>query len=451
MLFRRDLRLEDNTAFRKAVMNSQEVLPVFIFDTRQYEKSLNAFFSSNALQFMIVSLQELQEQVSSLQGVFLVCKGEPEQVISSLIKEHAIDAIFLNEDVTPFSNKRDESIKQVCAQEDVAFVSCSDLFLTRPGSVVTGSEEMYQVFTPFMRKAQEQQVPPPTPLPKSISWYTSSASSFSFPDYTSLVKRPNTDLLVTGGRTEALALLDELSNLEEYAEVRNFPSVTGTSRLSAHHKFGTISVRETYYRVRELFGVTHKLISELYWRDFYSHLVHAYPELLTEKTEFQQKYRGGSWREDEEAFLAWRKGRTGYPLVDAGMRELNTTGYMHNRVRMVVASFLTKHLLLDWRLGEQYFASMLTDYDPAVNNGSWQWAASTGCDAQPYFRVFNPWSQQKKYDPNCEYIKKWVPELRDADVQTIHDLANQSVQGYPKPIVEHSFARKRALDWFKKY
>lgn len=445
MIFRRDLRLQDNAALIKAAQNSKEVLPIFIFDTKQYSKENNSFFSQNAFEFMITSLNELQETIRIDQGRLLVCEGEPTQVVDRLLSSHGIDAVFVNEDVTPFSKQRDEDIKTICHSRDCAFVSCHDLFLTRPGSVRTQNNDMYQVFTPFMRKAQEQQVPKPTPKP-TISWYVAKDEVF---DYSSLVSEYNTNKIVSGGRSEALKLLDGLKDLKEYAQKRNIPSIRGTSRLSAHHKFGTISVRETYYRIRELFGVNHKLISELYWRDFYSHLVAAYPELLTKKVEFQKKYRGITWQEDQEAFDAWKNGLTGYPIVDAGMRELNTTGYMHNRVRMIVASFLTKHLRLDWRLGEKYFASKLTDYDPAVNNGSWQWAASTGCDAQPYFRIFNPWSQQKRYDKDCLYIKKWVPELSDIDAKHIHKIADNPVKDYPEPIVDHSHAREETLAWFK--
>lgn len=450
VIFRRDLRLVDNTAFCKAAKNSKQVIPIFVFDKRQVG-SANPYRSQRAVQFMVESLEDLDEQLNKQGGCLHALRGNPSEVLAEVIEELGIDAVFLNEDVTPFSRERDEELRAACEEAGVHFVSCHDLFLTRPGSVRTQQGTPYQVFTPFMRAASEFSVPRPS-QPQQVELFTGEVPCAWRAFRESLVE-DELELFVHGGRAQGLELLNGLSELGDYVDTRNVPSVRGTSGLSAHHKFGTVSVRETYYRVRELFGVSHKLISELYWRDFYSHLVFDYPELLTEKVAFKKKYRGAVWREDDEQFRAWCTGLTGYPLVDAGMRELNNTGYMHNRVRMVVASFLCKDLRLDWRLGERYFAKQLTDYDPAVNNGSWQWAASTGCDAQPYFRIFNPVSQQKKYDPDAKYIKKWVPELRDLSAKQIHTLVDNpsSLVDYPSPIVDHAEAREETLAWFKQF
>lgn len=448
VLFRRDLRLFDNTAFCTAAKNSKQVIPLFIFDERQVGSS-NAYRSQRAVQFMVESLEDLEAQLSAKGGCLHALKGSPATVLSKVIEALGVDAVFLNEDVTPFSRSRDEKLRGVCEEAGAHFVSCHDLFLTRPGSVRTQQGTPYQVFTPFMRAASEFSVARPSE-PEEVEFFTGDVPG-AWPAFRESLIEEELELFVHGGRARGLALLDDLSELADYVNKRNVPAVRGTSGLSAHHKFGTVSVRETYYRVRELFGVSHKLISELYWRDFYSHLVFDYPELLTKKVAFKKKYRGVSWREDDKQFRAWCAGLTGYPLVDAGMRELNNTGYMHNRVRMVVASFLCKDLRLDWRLGERYFAQQLTDYDPAVNNGSWQWAASTGCDAQPYFRIFNPVSQQKKYDPEAVYIKRWVAELRGLSAKQIHKLVDtsSSLVDYPAPIVDHAQARAETLAWFK--
>jgi deoxyribodipyrimidine photo-lyase len=238
--------------------------------------------------------------------------------------------------------------------------------------------------------------------------------------------------------------------LTNYPETRNLPAVNGTSHLSAHHKFGTLSIRETHAAIVDAFGSHHTLINELYWRDFFTHIGYHFPRVYG--SAFNTKYNAVKWDRNKSYYEAWCKGMTGFPIVDAGMRELNATGYMHNRVRMITASFLTKDLHLDWRHGERYFARQLVDYDPAVNNGNWQWSASTGCDAQPYFRIFNPWLQQKRFDPDCVYIKHWVPELSHLQPAVIHKLATSPsirVVNYPKPIVDHSTESQKSKELFK--
>lgn len=228
---------------------------------------------------------------------------------------------------------------------------------------------------------------------------------------------------------------------------RNLPSLSGTTGLSAHHKFGTISIRESYWAVRSALGKSHTLVRELYWRDFFTHIGFHYPHVLSGC--FHERYDTLKWENDEVKFKAWCQGRTGFPIVDAGMRELNITGFMHNRMRMITASFLVKDLHIDWRWGEKYFAQRLVDYDPLVNNGNWQWAASTGCDAQPYFRIFNPWLQQAKYDPKCLYIKQWVKELAGCTPKRIHRIQDNIPTEYVSPIVDHAVASQKAKAMFK--
>ena len=252
------------------------------------------------------------------------------------------------------------------------------------------------------------------------------------------ISQTHSENALQGGRKEALHLLKNIAHLKNYKEIRNFPALAGTTHLSAHNKFGTVSIREVYQTIVKCFGKTHTLINELYWRDFFTHILYHFPHVLGEA--FHKKYNDIRWENNKNFFKKWCLGMTGFPIVDAGMRELNQTGYMHNRVRMIVASFLVKDLHIDWRWGEKYFAQQLIDYDPAVNNGNWQWAASTGCDAQPYFRIFNPWRQQVQYDPDCVYIKKWLPELINISPKIIHELYKNKMNGYPQPLVDHAIA-----------
>jgi deoxyribodipyrimidine photo-lyase len=240
-----------------------------------------------------------------------------------------------------------------------------------------------------------------------------------------------------------------MSRFENYEAERDYPSLQGTTGLSAHNKLGTISIREFYHYVRNELGEGHPLIRQLYWRDFFTHLAYHFPDVFRQA--FKEKFRNIRWDYNNSMFHAWCSGSTGFPIVDAGMRQLNATGFMHNRVRMIAASFLVKDLHIDWHLGEMYFASQLVDYDPCVNNGNWQWSASTGADSQPYFRVLNPWLQQKKYDPDCEYIRRWVPELREMSASDIHGLEKKqppASTGYPSSIVDHKAERERTLAVF---
>jgi deoxyribodipyrimidine photo-lyase len=264
-----------------------------------------------------------------------------------------------------------------------------------------------------------------------------------------LLYTPNKNLRVHGGRPNAQAQLGGLS-LKGYKEKRDYPSIDATSILSAHLKFGTLSIREVFHHIQRLQGDTDMFISELLWRDFFYHIAYTYPYVFG--SAFKKKFNKLPWKNDHALFKAWCSGQTGFPIVDAGMRELNATGYMHNRVRMITASFLIKNLHIDWKWGEKYFAQKLIDYDPCVNNGNWQWAASTGCDAQPYFRIFNPWSQQKRFDEETTYIKKWVPELAEIEPKVIHNWADKHTdypQIYTKPVVSHSETRLQSLEMYK--
>lgn len=447
-LVRRDLRLVDNVALNQAARECESVLAVFIFDPRQVEQRQNPYFAKRAFQFMIESLAELEAEIAALGGELLFLYGEPSETLAGLIAAEGVEAVYANEDYTPFAKKRDQSLKTVCDEAGVSITFTPDAYLTRPGEVCTEAGSVYTVFTPFMKKASELPVPKPH-TEKDLRLVKASGSHKKI-TLTKLLPESEREggLAEVGGRKAALRRLKAFA-VEQYPKQRDFPAESGTSRLSAHLKFGTLSVREVYEAVSGKAGAG-KYVSELYWRDFYVHLLSAKPELLG--LELQEKYRDVKWDYDEEKFAAWCEGRTGFPIVDAGMRELNQTGWMHNRVRMIAASFLTKDLHLDWRSGEKYFASQLTDYDPASNNGGWQWAASTGADAQPYFRIFNPWLQQERFDPKAEYIKKFVPELASLSAEEIHKLETKPAPeelGYPAPIVEHKKERLVALERFK--
>jgi deoxyribodipyrimidine photo-lyase len=437
-IFRRDLRLYDNSGLIKALAESKSVIPCFIFDPKQVGEK-NTYRSQNAIQFMVESLQDLNEQLEKHNGTLFLFYGDPHQIVKDLIKEEEIDAVFCNRDYTPFSIKRDEAIKHVCATHNVAFEQTNDLLLHQPEDVKTGSGTPYSVFTAFYKNAHKIPIAEPRSI-KDPSFYTHKIKNSSHSSiYKKIMTEENTALAVRGGTTRGLHILKNLAHQEHYSKERDFPALDSTSHLSSHLKFGTLSIRQVYHSMGKTLGYTHPLLRQLFWRDFFTHV--AYHSSFVFGSAYHEKYNAITWENNRSKFNAWREGLTGFPIVDAGMRQLNTTGFMHNRVRMIVASFLVKDLHIDWQWGEQYFAQQLVDYDPCVNNGNWQWAASTGCDAQPYFRIFNPWLQQQKFDPDCIYIKKWVPELQGIPAKIIHALHKQDgaqPKGYPRPICDHA-------------
>lgn len=451
-IFRRDLRLEDNTGLLAACDTYDQVIPIFCFDPRQADKDGNDYYSENAFRFMCDSLLDLCEHLRKRDSKLHVFSGRPDTLIETMVDKQQIDAVHCNADYTPFSKKRDSQMEKVCQQHDLEFAAFPDVTLTEPGSVLTNNGDPYKVYTPFAKKARQQTVDKPRRnnydnMIRVSADYLGDREAIQSrrPDGGEGVKQ-------SGGRKRATKKLRKLEQHANYDEDREVPSIEGTTRLSAHLKFGTISPREFYWSVREALGKDHGLITEIYWRDFYQHVIYHYPEVLGES--FNDQFDGLNWRHDEDDFQRWQDGETGFPIVDAGMRELKQTGWMHNRVRMIVASFLTKDLQIDWRWGEKHFAQHLVDYDPASNNGGWQWAASTGADAQPYFRIFNPWTQGEDYDPECEYIKEYVPELSSVEPSRIHAIEDKGVPDevdYPDPIVNHNEMYHETKSWFKKH
>lgn len=446
VLFRRDLRVDDHTALRAALAACERVSCVFVLDPRQAEPERNPYFSPNAFAFMRESLIELSEELARRGGRLSIARGGAHDEVGRLIDAEGFDAVFANRDHTPFAKERDAWIAETI---NVPLSLHDDVALRAPGSVLTNSDDPYRVFTPYQRACREVPVAEPRRTdpraldPEPLAGCTD-ATTIPEPEGQS----PERD--IRGGRRAALAILADIERFEDYADARDDPSRDGTTKLSAHLKFGTISCREAYHAVLDAFDPDHRLLGELEWRDFYLQIADAHPHVFG--SSFRAAYDAVEWDEPGARFEAWTTGRTGFPIVDAGMRQLLRTGWIHNRARMIVASFLTKDLHVDWREGERFFATRLVDYDPASNNGGWQWAASTGTDAQPYFRVFNPWRQQERFDPDATYVKRWLPELRALDTDAIHRLRRDRPEGlaYPEPIVDHDEERREALERYRR-
>lgn len=448
-IFRRDLRLDDNTGLIKALTESQSVIPCFIFDPAQVSEK-NRYKSSNALQFMLESLQDLNEQLKKAGGCLHLFSGKPDIVVGACLGEKKIDAVFVNHDYTPYSIKRDKAIQAVCKKHKVDFVACHDVLLNPPGAVTKNDGKPYTVFSAYFKKALTAPVAPPVKNTYKNSETFLFKHEKSSKIFQKMLPKPNKAIAVNGGACSAQKVLRNIAHFKNYAKTKDYPSEP-TTLLAAHLKFGTCSVRQAYEKIKKELGGAHPLIRQLYWRDFFTTIAYHFPAIFGHA--FNKKYERIAWDNDKKLFAAWCQGKIGFPIVDAGMRQLNQTGFMHNRVRMIVASFLTKDLHIDWRWGERYFAQKLVDYDPSVNNGNWQWSASTGCDAQPYFRIFNPWIGQKKYDAQALYVKAWVPELADIKPSDINawfkKYSNFAKTGYPTPVVDHAVERKRALVMYK--
>lgn len=419
--FRRDLRLEDNSGLFYALQQESNVLPLFIFDKNILDKLEEK--ADARVEFIHSELKAIKAQLEQKGSSLLVKYGKPEDVYAELQTHYEIQAVYTNRDYEPYAKERDQAVEALLKEKGAAFLSFKDQVIFEPGEILNGSGEFYKVFTPFSRNWLEK-------------YKQTNIQPLQNPNWKNLFQTapiPMPTLEDMGFKETGIPIPPKLTDealINHYDQTRNFPAQAGTTRLGIHLRFGTISVRklaQVAARLNETF------LNELIWREFYMMILAFNPQVVNKA--FKPAYDRIPWRNNPEEFRAWCEGKTGYPIVDAGMRELNTTGYMHNRVRMIVASFLTKHLLIDWRWGEAYFAKRLLDFDLSANNGGWQWAAGTGTDAQPYFRVFNPDSQTEKFDRELKYIRKWIPEF--------------GTEKYPKPIVDHKFARARALETYK--
>jgi deoxyribodipyrimidine photo-lyase len=419
--FRRDLRLEDNKGLFHALRQQHKVLPVFIFDTT----ILYTLEKTDArVEFIYNSLVNIQQQLSQSGKNIIIRIGNPINIFNDLLKEYQVNAVYANRDHEPYGITRDKRIEGILKQAGIDFHLYTDHLLFSKNEVLRNQDTPYHIYTPYRKKALTLLSAthlaryPSEELTDNIAG-SLSTSSFSY-DQTGFVP---------SGIVFPSSTIDE-KIIANYSETRDFPAVEGTSRLGVHLRFGTISIRKLAAVALKISDV---FVSQLLWREFYAAILWHYPRVTF--TSFKPQYENIAWRNNETEFEAWKQGQTGYPMVDAGMRQLSATGYMHNRVRMITSGFLTKHLLIDWRWGEAWFASKLLDFELSNNNGGWQWSAGCGCDAVPYFRIFNPQLQQQKFDPSDEYVKTWIPEL--------------NTPSYPTPIVDHPYARERCIRVFK--
>ena len=467
-LFHRDLRVEDNRALAQAIDSAEKIVLCFIFDEKQVT-SQNAYKSNNALLFLVNSLKELFADLHKKNIKPYLFYGQTQSIIEKILIQEQdagepLGALFSSRDYTPFSIKRDQELEKLCRIHHCNFVLSENLLLHEPEDVIKETKDnknFYTVFTPFYKKAALLTIQKPISIkitPHNSGLLLSEKEQnleFQEKILAKICDGYDNKKIVTPGRKAGLQALKRAVKLSSnYALDRDYPAKEQISYLSSHHKFGTLSIRETFWALKEAHPQSSDLTRQLYWRDFFTHIAFHVPHVFGHA--FNEKYEEIKWSRstNSEKFHRWTEGKTGFPIVDAGMRELTATGFMHNRLRMIVASFLTKDLHIHWLLGERYFAQHLVDYDPAVNNGNWQWAASTGCDAQPYFRIFNPWLQQKKFDPEAQYIKKWIPELNHLSAQEIHEWETLSqkkalIREYPAPCLDHNEAKEKTLTLFK--
>ena len=420
---RRDLRIDDNKGLFEALKQNEIVHPIFIFDKSILDKLPK---NDQRILFIYQEIESLKKSYQNLGSDLWVYYSEPSEIIPKIAQELNCSSVYFNNDYEPYALQRDQEIQVSLNNIKIEFIGNKDHVIFEKNEVLKDDGKPYTIFTPYSRKWK-------------ANLKEEDLREYSIEKYSgNLVQKQQDEALITlkemGFESKVLHYFpDRIAKneiLKNYHLSRNFPAVKGTSKLSLHLRFGTISIRKLALIAREQ---NETYLNELIWRDFYQMIIFHFPK--SAENSFKAQYDKIIWEKNEAHFFSWCTGKTGYPIVDAGMRELNATGFMHNRVRMVVASFLTKHLLLDWRLGAAYFAEKLLDFELASNTGGWQWAAGCGCDAAPYFRVFNPQAQQEKFDKSFEYIKKWVPEY--------------GTSSYPEPIIEHKFARERILQRFK--
>ncbi len=420
---RRDLRLNDSAGLSHALQSGLPVLPVFIFDKNILDGLENK--ADRRVDFIHKALLSLQEELEKAGSSLFVIYDTPQNAYKRILQEFNVKAVYANHDYEPYAKQRDEEIKTFLEKNKIEFITHKDQVIFEKDEVIKDDGKPYTIFTPYSRKWKKALAENPIKEFPTKKYFKNffQITAFKIPSLKEIGFK----------ETDIVFKLPTLSAtlIKKYKEQRDFPAIAGTSRISMHLRFGTISIRKT---TEYALQYSETWLNELIWREFYMMILWHFPHVETKS--FKSQYDRVEWRNNEKEFEKWCKGETGFPIVDAGMRELNATGFMHNRVRMITASFLVKDLLIDWRWGEAYFAEKLNDFDLSANNGGWQWAAGSGCDAAPYFRIFNPDSQQQKFDSDFEYIKKWIPEF--------------GTSKYPEPIVDHSQARIRTLEAYKK-
>jgi deoxyribodipyrimidine photo-lyase len=448
-IFNRNLRLEDNPSLTAAAEFGLPVFTAFIFDPRQTEP--HAYQSLPALRFMLDSITELGERITSRGGRLAFFHGDPSEITERLIREFNVRHVCTSRDYTPFARSREKSIAETCARNGIPFACVRSVLINEPEEIHKKDGTPYAVFTPYFRAASLHDPEHPLPIPH----ITFSAEKCAFECGGLFLQKirsslPHNDYASHAGRSAAESIVSRIGDFTSYEVLRDYPAENATTGLSAHLKFGTISPREIIAAAENIPGGGNSLTRQLYWRDFFTHIAYHFPHIFG--SSWRSKYDRLEWDNNNMLFDAWKKGETGFPFVDAGMRELATTGRMHGRARMLCASFLVKDLHIDWRLGERYFASRLTDYDPAVNNGNWQWCASTGCDAQPYFRIFSPQMQLTRFDPDALYVKQFIPELRALSSREIFSIEKKGspVKDYPSPVIDHRMESRESIARFSR-
>jgi len=447
-IFRRDLRIIDNNGLNLLNEKCKNIYTIFIFTPEQVGSS-NKYKSDNSVQIMIESLEDLAKEIRSQGGNLYTFYGKNDKVIADCIKAFDINVVCFNLDITPYAKKRDADIIQLCEKMKTYVMYDYDYYLHEPNTILNGAGEPYQKFTPYYNVASKIKVQPPSGKRK-IHFRTSSShisNKITLDEALNKFTKVNPDILVHGGRDNAIKQMKiAAKNIKHYAQTRDELSKP-TSQLSAYIKFGNVSIREVYYT----FKSNYSFIRQLFWRDFYYNILYHFPHVLGHS--LKPKYDKIKWHHNERWFDAWTKGQTGFPIVDASQRQLLATGWSHNRGRMISSSILIKILLIDWREGERFYAQHLVDYDPASNNGGWQFSSGGGSDSNPFFRYFNPYTQSKEHDPKCEYIKEWIKELKDIPNEDIHnwDTACEKYKdcGYPKPIVDYKEQREKSIKMYK--
>jgi len=465
--FRRDLRVTDNAGLYRALKAARRVYCVFVFD----REILDALPSrrDRRVEFIHQSIAELKDSLKKLGGDLIVRHARADEAIPALARELKVDAVLANEDYEPMAIARDARVRESLREHGTGFQTFKDTVIFEKDEILTQAGGTYSVFTPYknawLKKLDDFQLKP-YPVAAYAKHLAVPKIKLEMPALAQLgFEATNLPSLgIEGGEAAAAALRDDfVSRIDGYREARDFPAVRGVSYLSVHNRFGTISIRELASiahaeTLRKKNAGAETWLSELIWRDFYFQIIYHHPHAA--RSAFRPEYDAIRWPNDPALFAAWHHARTGYPIIDAAMRQINESGYMHNRLRMIVASFLTKDLLIDWRFGEKYFADHLNDFDLSANNGGWQWAASTGCDAQPYFRIFNPVTQSERFDPKGKFIRRYLPELNDVPDKFIHapwtlpPLEQQSRgvmigRDYPAPVVDHALQREKALALYK--
>tara|TARA_B100001093_G_scaffold143035_1_gene135496 strand:+ start:506 stop:1885 length:1380 start_codon:yes stop_codon:yes gene_type:complete len=450
-IFRRDFRNYDNIGFLKCIKETSKnykIYPIFIFTPEQIKK--NEFKSDNAVQFMVESLQELNKKVK-----LNLYYGHYLDVLKELIKTHSeIKAVYTNTDYTPYAIKRDQEIGKILKKLNIKFKPCHDITFFEPKTILNLSGGIYQKFTPFYHKCLDIDIPKPKKHLKDINIGKLKKNKYSIDfSITKEYYKFNSELNVNGGRKLGKAILKKIKDFKDYDNTKNILAIE-TTHLSAYLKFGCLSIRETFHQLVKHLGKNDPLIRQLIWREFYYHLGHGFIEKFGYS--LKEIYDNIKWKKNPQHLEAWKKGETGFPIIDACMTEINRSGYMHNRGRLLVASFLIKNLGIDWREGEKYFAQSLVDYDVLVNNGNWQWVSGSGADSQQYIRVFNPELQSKRYDSEGEYIKYWLPQLKEIPSKELHEWSKYHKKydikkiNYYQPIIDYKSSKEKVMRMYKK-